>query len=444
MPPEPTRHVYAVPASAIQREAVEWLDLGRVPLGMVTVLCGVGGLGKSTWTCLLAARNPGVTLMATAEDSLAATVRPRLEAVEADLDRVRFVSVQSDDGFEDGIAIPDDVDELERLVEECEARLIVIDPLVAHLPLNIDSHKDQSVRRALAPLSRLAQEFNCAVVALIHLNKATGLAPLARIAGSGGFGNAARSVLLLDRDPDDPDGEDGRRRVLANIKNNVAAEATSLLYEVEPIVLSAIAGEPEVETSRLRLIGESDYNGRSILAAANEEERTALDEAKEFLLGELDDGSRHLASDVLRDARKHGISDRTLKRARKALDIPTEKAGFGRGWEWWLPKGPDGRDDAPDPNGPEPWPLRETDATMRDRTLLDGLHGPEGDSRPGVAPSGVLAPSHELTPRLGAPGYPLVLDRAYTDGHITADELHGKLRLSALVARAHARSEAAT
>jgi hypothetical protein len=49
-----------------------------------------------------AAENPGVTLIATAEDSPSVTVRPRLEAVGANLDRVSFVAIQSDDGLDDG------------------------------------------------------------------------------------------------------------------------------------------------------------------------------------------------------------------------------------------------------------------------------------------------------------------------------------------------------
>jgi hypothetical protein len=140
---EPRRRVVAVPASAIRREAVEWLELGRVPLGMVTVLGGIGGLGKSTLTCLWAARNAGVTLIATAEDSPETTVRPRLEAAGADLDRVHFVLVRTPDGTEDGIAIPDDVSQLDELVTETTASLVVVDPLVAHLPGRVDAHRDQ-------------------------------------------------------------------------------------------------------------------------------------------------------------------------------------------------------------------------------------------------------------------------------------------------------------
>ena len=243
-------------------------------------MAGVGGMGKSQFTCLLAARvsrgelgAAGDVLIATAEDDPSTTVRPRLEAVQADLDRVHFLTIATAEGETDGITIPDDVAQLEETVAFHGARLLVIDPLVAHLPGEIDSHRDQSVRRALAPLYRLATTTGCAVVVVLHLNKSTGLAPLMRLGASVAFGNAARSVLLLDRDPDDEDGERGHRRVLAHIKCNVAPLGPSLLYRVAPIVLPAEGSAPMVETSRLELLGESAHDGRALLNAGDEDER---------------------------------------------------------------------------------------------------------------------------------------------------------------------------
>jgi hypothetical protein len=334
----PRRRGYAVAARDVRRERVKWLSPGRVPYQSVTVVAGIGGLGKSQWTLLLAAGNDGGTLIATAEDSPATTVRPRLEAVQANLDRVAFVTIQSD-GFEEGVSIPDDIDILDELVVDWDANLLIVDPLVAHIPVEFDAHKDQSVRRALAPLYRLAVTRRIAVVAVMHLNKATGLAPLARLSGSGAFGNLARSVLLLDHDPDDPDGERGFRRVLAHVKCNLAPLAPSLLFEVEPIVLPAEADQPAADTSRLRLIGESPHTGRELLTERSDEEQSALEEAQEFLAGELGDGARHLAGEVIKAARAVGISDRTLRRARKGIGAESAKAGFTRGWEWWLPEG---------------------------------------------------------------------------------------------------------
>jgi hypothetical protein len=57
----------------------------------------------------------------------------------------------------------------------------------------------------------------------------------------------------------------------------------------------------------------------------------------EFLRDHLADGSRHPAADIFKEAAKLRIADHKLKRARKKLGVKTEKAGFGRGWEWWIP-----------------------------------------------------------------------------------------------------------
>jgi predicted ATP-dependent serine protease len=79
----PKRRAIAAPASKFEREQVEWLEPGRIPLAAVTLVVGDPGLGKSAYTIGLAANlsQLGATaLVCTAEDSLTATVRPRLEA----------------------------------------------------------------------------------------------------------------------------------------------------------------------------------------------------------------------------------------------------------------------------------------------------------------------------------------------------------------------------
>ena len=219
----------------------------------MTLLVGDPGLGKSLLSLDIAAgvsRNAGSVLVATAEDSLEATVRPRLDAADANLDRIAFVQMFAD-GYPDGLRIPDDVVELERLVAECGASLVIVDPLMAHLPGEVNSWRDQSIRLALAPLHGLAERQGCAALVLAHLNKSASSDWLRRVGGSVGITGAARSVLLMARDPDDSDGEKGRRRVLAHAKCNVGPEMPSLLYEIEPMLMPATDEDPEVETARI-------------------------------------------------------------------------------------------------------------------------------------------------------------------------------------------------
>jgi hypothetical protein len=339
--PGPRRRAVAVSAADVQRERVEWCWPGRIPLRGVSLLVGDPGLGKSLLTCALAARVSragGSALIATAEDSLPATVRPRLEAAGADLERVGFVEMQADDGLPTGLFLPHDAEELERLVEECSAGYLVVDPLTAHLPADVNSWRDQSVRLALAPLHALAERQRCAVVVVVHLNKALSAEPLRRIGGSVGIPAAARSVLLLARDPDD----DGRR-VLAHVKCNLAPLAPSLLYELEPVLLSSANGEPDVETVCLVERGESDHRGGDLLGpsqSGDPEERGAREEAQEFLRLELAQGRRP-AREIAKAARDAGIKDRTLDRAKQKLRVRSEREGGigGQGvWFWRLPE----------------------------------------------------------------------------------------------------------
>jgi KaiC/GvpD/RAD55 family RecA-like ATPase len=78
---ETPRYAIAKLASQVKRERVDWLQgmEGRVPRRSVTMLVGDPGLGKSMFSLLMAARvgqAGGFALVATAEDSPAAVVRP--------------------------------------------------------------------------------------------------------------------------------------------------------------------------------------------------------------------------------------------------------------------------------------------------------------------------------------------------------------------------------
>jgi putative DNA primase/helicase len=337
-----SRYAIANPASTFEREQVEWLEPSRIPLGAVTLVVGDPGLGKSAYTTGLAAKlsQAGMTsLICTAEDSLTATVRPRLEAASADLEQIGFVQMKGEDGYEDGLYLPDDVLELDACVRDWEARLVVVDPLTAFLPSDVNSWRDQSVRGAVAPLRALAERHRCAVVVVAHLNKGASADPLRRTGGSIGLPAAARSALLLARDPEDPDGPEGRRRVLAHWKSNLSELAPSLLLELEPIVLAALNGYPDVKTIRMRELGESAHNGETLLAVRGDaQERGALEDAKAFLHDELSDGRRVSAATVQKRASAAGISPRTLDRAKAELGIRSKKDGFEGGWAWALPE----------------------------------------------------------------------------------------------------------
>jgi len=324
-------------ASEIRREQAEWVDEdGLLLRGSLSVLAGVPGLGKSLLTCLFATvvsrgasgLEPGNVLMLSAEDSPEATVKPRLEAAGADLDRVFLLSMRRD-GFESDLSFPADLAGLVDAVEEKRPDLVTIDPLMAHVGGSVDSHKDHSVRRMLAPLARVALGHRLALLLVLHLNKGGGAEVLQRLGGSVGFMGAARSVLVLGRDPEDPGGESGSRRVLAHAKSNVSELRPSRLYEIEPFIVPAGDEEPAVHTARLMALGESDYEANELLVpgASAEAEQSKLEQAKEFLREFLAAGPRS-SQDVKQAADEAGISRKTLRRAREQLGIVTRHVDY--------------------------------------------------------------------------------------------------------------------
>ncbi len=333
------RRVESVPASQVERKQVRWALPGRAAYGYLTLLIGEQGLGKSQWLAWVAAENSrkgAVTLVCSAEDGWETTIRPRLEACNAKLDLVRFVEVALPDASADGLLLPDDVDELSREIADTCATIVTIDPVLAHLGRDIDSHKDASTRQALAPLARLADEHGAAIMGAHHLNKSASTDALSRASASVAFTAQARSVLLWARDPDDEEGERGRRRALAHVKSNLAPLAPTQTWTVEPMLLPAVGMHPEVETSRVCHTGESEHTGRDLLARRDDGDPSAVEEAREFLRQELATGPV-AAKVILSSAKTLGMSEITLRRAAKDVGVETRKSSFAGGWEWLVP-----------------------------------------------------------------------------------------------------------
>lgn len=324
--------------SDVEPEKVEWLWDRRIPLGKITVLDGDPGNGKSALSMDLAARlsvgrtfpdgqpcEAAGSIIMNAEDGMGDTIRPRLDAAGGDPSLVLSLATISvgDEGDERHLTIPDDIPIIQQHVEHMGAKLVIIDPLMAFLSGGSDAHKDQDVRRALAPLKRMAEKTGAAVLLVRHLNKAQGGNALYRGGGSIGIIGAARSGLLVGEHPE----EDGLR-VLAGQKSNLSPPPDSLAYRI----VTAANGHARVE-----YVGRTEARADALLRAPGDhEQRSALREAMEFLRGELKDGP--VAANAIKErAGKNGISDATLRRAKADLRVDSRKQSDG-GWIWQLGK----------------------------------------------------------------------------------------------------------
>lgn len=331
----------------IESARTDWLLDQRIPVGEVTLVAGMPGGGKTMWLCHLASLvsrgefvdgSPSNVVFATAEDAEDKTLKPRLLAAGADMSRVFHLEAIAVDG-EDEIAagsfrLPSDTDRLVAAVEEKRPTLLLVDPLLAHLDAEINSWKDESARQAMTPLTLIAQEYELAVVCAMHVNKRNDADALVRIGGSlGGLVGPARSVFIWGGDTDDE-----TNRLLVHVKHNLSAKQPTQVYKIDTETVAYDLGG-EAEVGRVVMEGETTRGAEAVLGGSGEKpDASAVDEAVEFLRGELADGAVE-AKRVLSDAADHGISKYALNQAKKKLGTAATKEGFATGgkWLWSLP-----------------------------------------------------------------------------------------------------------
>lgn len=219
----------------VQAEEVQWLWYPYIPLGKLTIVQGDPGEGKTTFVLAVVAaltrgealpeseqaQSPMSVIYQTAEDGLADTIKPRLEASGADCAPVLVI-----DESKRELTLCDD--RLEQAVHRTGARLIVLDPIQAYLGDGVDMHRANEVRPVLKCVAAMAERTGCAVILIGHMNKAQGLKSGYRGLGSIDFRAAARSVLVVGRLKEDP-----TVRIVAQDKNSLAPEGKSIAFQLD-------------------------------------------------------------------------------------------------------------------------------------------------------------------------------------------------------------------
>ena len=179
--------------SEIEPVPIRWLWPERIARGKVSMIAGNPGLGKSQLTLSMAATvtlggewpdgtscEVGNVVILSAEDDPSDTLRPRLDAVGADTDKVFLIRstivgyTGSGDSTHRAFDLSLDLAALSETLRRINgAALVIIDPVSAYLG-GVDSHRDAAVRALLSPLSDFAAESGAAVVTVSHLNKMRG------------------------------------------------------------------------------------------------------------------------------------------------------------------------------------------------------------------------------------------------------------------------------
>lgn len=324
---------------------VSWLWPHRFPLGRISLLVGKPGEGKSFCTTDIAARVStgapwpdgrgnaplGSVLFVCAEDDPADTIRPRLDAHHADVNRIHLLSairrVTTDEmGCRESSVVSftlADVDAMSsalRRIEDC--RLVIVDPIGSFLGGRTDAHRDNEVRAVLAPFNRALEKSGAAGIIVAHRRKSAAESADDTAMGSRAFTGIARAVWHLSRD-----SSDKTRRLLLPGKNNLAPEQDGLAF--------TITGEPAA------IAWERDgvkMNADDAMADERDGEGGSRNEAAEWLADALGDMEEHPVADLKSKAKADGLSWRTIQRASNAVGVMRHRATFGGGMIWRLPR----------------------------------------------------------------------------------------------------------
>lgn len=299
----------------IEPVALDWLQYPYFPRNKLVSVIGDPGEGKSQLALMIVLETilgdldlePANVILATVEDDLDDTVRPRLDVLNAtkdmraDLSRIHPIT----ENFilnDEGIAL------LDYHMGVWHPALLVIDPMSHYLGAKVDIFRSNEIREVMTKLIMLARKHNCCVFLVHHLNKGSSKT-IYRALGSIDFVAASRSVLLLGHNE-----EDINDRAMVHVKGNYAPLGDTRGF-------SLIGG--------FHWTGKSDLTPSDLLSSGRKSEKTDI--AMEFLRETLGDIPR-LAKDLIADGEERGISQRTLEKAKAKLHIQSVR--INDKWYW--------------------------------------------------------------------------------------------------------------
>ena len=311
--------------SEIQVREVEWLWYPYIPFGKLTIIQGDPGEGKTTFALRLAAAcstgrpmpgmeslSPFNVIYQSAEDGLEDTIKPRL--TEAGADQERVINIRED---KRSLHLLDS--RIEKAIVQCDAKLLILDPLQGYLGERIDMNRANEIREVMKAIGQVAQRTGCAIVLVGHLNKATGMSSAYRGLGSIDFRAAARSVLVVGRLR-----KNKNIRVIVHDKSSLAPEGKSLAFNLGN------------EEGFRWLDGYDEISAEDLLSGLSSQQETKTMQAEEIIRTMLEGGAEIPGEEIVRAAARKQISRRTVNEAKKNIaGIVSRKAGTK--WMWSIP-----------------------------------------------------------------------------------------------------------
>jgi hypothetical protein len=330
-------------AKDIQYRPRKWLWAYRVPFGEITLIEGHPDTNKSSVEIDISARLSWGAVMfrqdeeVDEEDRTAPAEGDSVFLTEDAIDNTFVERIAAAGGlterfhwFKPGeVVLPGDWPEVQRMIEDTESKLLVIDPLADFIK---SKNLAYGVREALQPVIDYAHQTGLAVIISRHLNRGHSRQAVYRGTGSHEVASVASSILLTAPAPNDPD-----LRVLFQWRHKFRP-CPPLLYEVVPVrVYLDIINQPGGAASiQILWKGAVDVTEEELLGPPAQ---SRVKQVMGFLLRALEHGPRP-KRDIMNMAQALRYGWKTVEQAREMLGIRSVRqgrAGPGAVYCWQLP-----------------------------------------------------------------------------------------------------------
>ena len=323
-----------VTLSSVESQPVPWLWRPYLAYGMINLLSGEPGCGKTFLALAFAAAltvgkipyvgepcRPHDVVYLSIENSPEYVVRPRFDSLEGDANRLHVlqgaVTGEGPKARREGVRLSD-IPLLESALKQTNARFLVVDPIQSYLGCEVDMHRSNETRPIMDGLATLAQKYRTCLLILRHFAKSTAGSAINRGLGSIDLTGAARTELHA--------GKRDEQSAMVHAKTNIGEIGKSIGFEIRAGVF--------------RWTGETTISVNDLAASGMaEEDRDAVSEAAESLSDMLRGGPK-LQSEIFSEMKEMGISYAAVRRAKKKLGAQHRKrAGQRHGQSEWFLEG---------------------------------------------------------------------------------------------------------
>ena len=314
-----------LPASSFETRTARYLIEPYIPRGMLSIIGGVSGTGKTSLALSLAAavssgralpfeaagttHKPENVLYLTVENDPHIVLRPRVEAMGADIHRLFFL---------DGVGVNMTSPELRDFIKQEHISMLVFDPIQSFLPAGTQMGRAEQIRPIMDKVIDLSASEDLSTILISHMSKPGPgvVSALDRLLGSSDFRNAARSIMIVGRDPENPD-----QRVFAHAKNSIGLPGPAQRYHISDGGLVVFDGETTLTADKI--IAQTENAAPRAQKAANTLNAAIsdLDKALGFM-GWVDVATVYTLSAAA------GYSDRTMRRAKDVMGLKVLRTGM--------------------------------------------------------------------------------------------------------------------